>query len=785
MITSKNSTLDSELSLQMLINLPQGAAGFRAVRSSQGKLIDLEFLFLNPSAETIMGRKSSDLTGSTVLKHFPGIQKDSFFERLAAIITSGKGDTIEFVIADPAGFPKWIKGHCSLLEDGILMTFEDTTQQRRMEEQLRESQHFIQSITEASPEIIYVYDLNTGRNVYMNQRMTDVLGYSLAQAESTNFFDLIHPDDRIRLEEAFSRLTHATDNEIVEDEFRFRTASGAWRWVLNRMVVFRRSPEGYVWQVVGSARDITKRKRMDDELQQQQHLLASIADATPDIIMLMDLIVNRVVYVNRHLVSSGGASEVRLSVENEADRAQFVLQEDLLKRTAYLKGFAEAHNNETREAEYRMKNSQGEWRWYWIRGKVFRRLPDERVWQVILIGQDVTDKKEAQRQLKQLNEQLRARQEELGDLNNDLENRVRIRTQELEESVRSFRTTLETIPQMAWTALPDGQMNYYNQQWYEYTALTFEQSAGNGWLQALHPDDLAVTTERWKESLTTGKEYYVENRFRRALDGDWRWHMIRANPVVDENGKITLWVGTCTDTHDQKMALENLSHANAALDSFVHMAAHDLRSPVSNLKTLLQMLQNARESDDIGAITGAIESSALRLDNTIAGLIEILEVQTNYEIPARRIDLKQVVDNLLIDFAYELERCNGRVVAAINQCPSVYYVEAYLTSIIRNLLSNAIKYRNTERSPKITIKCHREAEFVVLTVSDNGIGMDLTQYGKQLFQPFTRLTTQAHGKGLGLHLMKNMIERNGGQVRVESKLNAGTTFHIYLREYGC
>jgi signal transduction histidine kinase len=254
-------------------------------------------------------------------------------------------------------------------------------------------------------------------------------------------------------------------------------------------------------------------------------------------------------------------------------------------------------------------------------------------------------------------------------------------------------------------------------------------------------------------------------------------------PIRNSAGEIALWAGTWTDTHDLKMALENLSEVNAALDNFVHMAAHDLRSPVNNLKTLFQLHHLSQSPEEATQLFGAMEQSVLRLDNTVHRLIEVLEVQNSQQVPAREVHFQDVLDYLLKDYVAELETNRGRVEADFSRCPSIYYVEAYLYSIVRNLLSNAIKYRSPHRNLVLSIITDRQDDFVVLRVADNGIGINLQKHGKDLFNPFSRFTSQAYGKGLGLHLVRNMIEKNGGKISVESQADAGTTFTVLLREF--
>jgi PAS domain S-box-containing protein len=129
----------------------------------------------------------------------------------------------------------------------------------------------------------------------------------------------------------------------------------------------------------------------------------------------------------------------------------------------------------------------------------------------------------------------------------------------LEESEERYRSLADAMPQIVWTARPDGYLDYYNRRWFEYTGLTEEESfAAEGWRGVLHPDDVEVCRERWYMSIRTGEEFKSELRFRRAADNSYRWHLGRALPMRDAEARILKWFGTSTDIDDQKRAEEHL-----------------------------------------------------------------------------------------------------------------------------------------------------------------------------------------------------------------------------------
>ena len=132
------------------------------------------------------------------------------------------------------------------------------------------------------------------------------------------------------------------------------------------------------------------------------------------------------------------------------------------------------------------------------------------------------------------------------------------RAREFEESERRFRFLADNIPQLIWTSAPDGNLDYCNQRWHDYSGMSFEQTKDCGWQTIVHPKDLEDCSERWKTALAAGCDYEVEYRLRRAADGAYRWHLARAFPLRDAPGAIVQWVGACTDIEDQKRARATL-----------------------------------------------------------------------------------------------------------------------------------------------------------------------------------------------------------------------------------
>jgi two-component system CheB/CheR fusion protein len=228
-----------------------------------------------------------------------------------------------------------------------------------------------------------------------------------------------------------------------------------------------------------------------------------------------------------------------------------------------------------------------------------------------------------------------------------------------------------------------------------------------------------------------------------------------------------------------EMKIKELEHTNDYLDNFVYSVAHDLKSPVANLRSLISLYH----IDDINQaeIIDKMGKGIKRLDKTLDSLVEIIDVQKNVNRVPEVVDLYQVVELVESNIEHHIKK-ERPIITYDFRISKVLFVEGYLISIFQNLISNSIKYSSPERICRIDIKAELVNENIILTFKDNGIGIDKSDY-KKIFEPFNRLTSQVNGKGIGLHIVKSIVQNNGGTIEVDSEVGIGTEFKIYFEEY--
>jgi two-component system phosphate regulon sensor histidine kinase PhoR len=390
-----------------------------------------------------------------------------------------------------------------------------------------------------------------------------------------------------------------------------------------------------------------------------------------------------------------------------------------------------------------------------------------------LILTDLTIQKQAEKQLKVNNEELAAARNATEKLNDELEDTVKNRTADLLISREHFKVLANNIPQMTWTNLATGDVNFYNQRWYEYTGLSFQETKDWGWSAVVHPDDLPLTIERYTAALRIGGVFEVENRYKRA-DGHYRWHLNRAIPLRDDAGEILFWVGTATDIEDQKVEMERR-------DEFIGIASHELKTPLTSLKGYLQLISYKKEILP-PVVKQYIDKASIalnKLQRLVNDLLDVSKIQAGkLEYAVSTINMADLL-KLCIENAEHIYPSHHFE----DQTRSAFYVtgnEERLEQVLMNLINNAVKYSPLSKS--IVIKVSKHEDMVRVAVTDFGIGLSEGQK-ERIFERFYRVEDKKHmssGLGMGLYISQEIVTNHHGKIGVESELGKGSTFYFDL-----
>ncbi len=362
---------------------------------------------------------------------------------------------------------------------------------------------------------------------------------------------------------------------------------------------------------------------------------------------------------------------------------------------------------------------------------------------------------------------------------------------EIIERMERIRFILDAMPQKVWTASPAGNADYFNRNWLKYTGLSLEESLERGWKKAIHPDDVSITQKAWYNSVSSGDVFQVEQRFLRH-DGAYRWHLSRALAYKDITGQIMMWIGTTTDIHDHKTALEHLARSNRDLtkinndlDNFVYTASHDLKAPVLNIEGLMFALQRvlspeSKEKEDTRTILDLINQSIKRFKGTIEDLTEISKIQKNLGEDVEALSISSIISDVLLSISGLITASEATISVDTTAGNTIYFSKKDLHSVLFNLIDNAIKFCSPERKPIIAITTRWHGERMALSVKDNGLGIREDQTDK-IFMMFRRMHNHVEGSGVGLYIVKKIVDNSEGEIKVESKVGEGSNFTVYIK----
>ena len=392
----------------------------------------------------------------------------------------------------------------------------------------------------------------------------------------------------------------------------------------------------------------------------------------------------------------------------------------------------------------------------------------------------------------------------------DVSEEKNIQTQLIERE-QKFRLLADSMPQFVWTATPEGKLNYWNQAVYDYSGYEKEEIIDKGWLSIVHDDELEENTRKWMMAISSEKQFLMEHRFRKS-DGTYRWQLSRAIPQRDKEGKITMWVGTSTDIQDQKMFAnelekqvsertkelylknEDLEKMNKELQSFAYISSHDLQEPLRKIQTFATQLTDSERNNlsDRGKDKfRRMQNAANRMQTLIQDLLAYSRTSIQ-----ERIFEKALLSSILNEVKEDLEHDKIDVddaITIISDC-ELEVIPFQFRQLLFNLISNSLKFSKDDHSPKISIECTIDygsvfpndklidsKKYCHIKIEDNGIGFE-KEYSEKIFEVFQRLhgKEKFDGTGIGLAIVKRIVDNHNGFIKADGVLNSGAVFNIYI-----
>lgn len=295
----------------------------------------------------------------------------------------------------------------------------------------------------------------------------------------------------------------------------------------------------------------------------------------------------------------------------------------------------------------------------------------------------------------------------------------------------------------------------------------------SNFLVAIHEEDLKAFNKAY-QVVSLGESYQLRFRIKHRSDIEI-WAESRIVPILNDSGD---YEGSLTITFDvtgQVRYQKIVEARNRELQDFSYMISHDLKSPLYTIKGMLGVIEAdflSSLSPELKEIILHIQTAHGRLESLITGILEYSRASSE-TIEETEVHLKEVLADIKRDFNLKDNDIDDTEFKVLGNKTKLY-------QIISNLVSNAIKYKDTSRELVLTIRVRKENNKVLIKVSDNGRGLTEEQIGL-IFRPFHRIHRDKEGTGVGLAIVQTLVDRMGGEIKVESKLGVGTDFTVCLR----
>ncbi len=373
--------------------------------------------------------------------------------------------------------------------------------------------------------------------------------------------------------------------------------------------------------------------------------------------------------------------------------------------------------------------------------------------------------------------------------------RQKLADQALEKQRLRYKNVVENISDGLIIDNIEGKVTFANQQFLDMIGIEESDLDTFVFVDYVASEFKDVITDRHNRRML-GEE--VSTTFQYAgvrKDGTKRWFEARVTKIM-ENGKIAGTQSAIRDITEEKASIDMLKASEAEktkllneltkryneLMQFNYIVSHNLRAPIANLLGLAEVFEMpSLEEEERQKIIGHIRFSIEKIDDLIQDLNIILAARSDINSKKELVDFNEIIHSVKQTLENQISETNTHINSHIDYgADKIFSIKSYIKSSLYNLISNAIKYRSPDRVPTIDISIVRNDEFYTIKVADNGTGIDLQKYGKEVFGLYKRFHLTVEGKGLGLNMTKAQIEALGGSIDIISAPDKGTTFIITI-----
>ncbi len=362
------------------------------------------------------------------------------------------------------------------------------------------------------------------------------------------------------------------------------------------------------------------------------------------------------------------------------------------------------------------------------------------------------------------------------------------------QSDQLFRTMCEASPELIWTADREGNAQYFNAQFLQFSGLSGQELANDNWFKLIHAEDREQAILSWKQHVKSGEKFEIDMRMRR-VDGEYRWFLVRSLPIRNLDGEVVSWCGSCTDidTHrnlvaELKLARDQAESALRVKTEFVANVSHELRTPLNGILGMVEVLLRGDLSASSKEHVTTIREAGASLLNIINDILDFSKIEAGkMEVLSCQFDPLSVVEGVAEILVPHAAAKNLLLLATVDRSvPDVVYGDPQrLRQVLVNLCGNAIKFTDEGQiviKLEVTKNDQGKSE-LLFSVYDSGIGIPEHLQSK-LFEPFMQAEGASYrstgGTGLGLSISKDLVDLMGGKLFVDSKQDMGSIFSFSL-----
>lgn len=718
MIITAHAQLSSSLAVRLIRHMSEGFAAHDA----DGALLDW-----NPAAVAI--------TGWT---------RDMAAGRFPAGLSDGLHDL---------GDGLWINARRLDLElDGLNLAgtlFSDA----RAEVALRESESRFRAAFESAAVGMALLDLD-GQFTQVNQALCEMVGYATEELLGRGYREITHPDD-IELDEQRAAALLRGEAISPDREKRYIHQDGRVVWVTVSASVVR-DARGAPLCLIAQTKNVTKRRLAEDALRASEARFRAAVEGSLDSFIILRAVRDaagaigdyEIVDLNAGAGALIGGRRAELVGQRLFERFPRAALSDLPGKYARVIATRQPIEDEFENPTPGMAAR-------WFQHQIVP-LDDG----VAVTTRDITPRKLAEAAMR--------------------------------DSEERFRALSAAAPVGIYLTDVQGYCLYVNARWQEIAGLSLGESLGAGWGAAIHPDDHAAVFEAWNAAVRAEREFSREFRFSTPA-GETRWVRSRAAAIRSGAAEITGYVGTIEDITEQRLADESLRASAAQLEAktreqeaFIYTVSHDLRAPLVSIHGLAGLLAEdyaARLDDDGRGFIHRIVVNVTRMNTLLDELLTLSRIgRAEGDDEREEVDLLHVWSAVIEQLEHQL-RARHADVAVEGPLPRVLANPVRLAQVFQNLLDNAVNYTPAGRAPVVRVRAEERPDCWELVVSDRGVGVP-PAFRRKLFDIFQRLpdgkSLHPDGTGVGLAVVKRVIETHGGEIWVESPPGEGAAFHFTL-----